>query len=138
MQFAGILTWAVARQSMWEAWVDSQADDPDARHEEGGYFVRNADGSVGCERWPRGYNAVILPPQTPYGQYNGKWVISEFHTHPNPAPYVQGPSPADLHAIIGEAYEAESYVVARNAIYRVEVDGSVNELPIAPASLSLD
>ena len=52
--FTGLLAQAHVRQCMWEAWQDSLPDDPVNRHEEGGYFVRNEDGSVGCERWPRG------------------------------------------------------------------------------------
>src|SRR5262245_28021861 len=50
------------QEGMRQAWEDSQADDPDNRHEEGGYIVRNEDGSLGVERWPRGEGASIPPP----------------------------------------------------------------------------
>lgn len=134
-EFTGLLALPHVRQCLWEAWQDSQPDDPVNRHEEGGYIVRHEDGTIGCERWPRGLTGAILPPQTPWGLYNGKRVIAEFHTHPKPPPATQGPSRPDLRGIVDDDYEAESYVISVVAIFRIEPDGAVTELPITPAML---
>jgi len=73
------------QRGMREAWTDFQASDPINRHEEGGYIVRESDGTYGVERWPRGQGAnITVPPRDGNGRYNGKDVVGNFHTHPNP------------------------------------------------------
>ena len=74
------------KDAMKKAWDDSQANDHLNRHEEGGYIVKNADGSLAVERWPKGEGASITPPlRSADGSFKGKEILGEFHTHPNPA-----------------------------------------------------
>ena len=87
---------------MNRAWQESQAGDPAARHEEGGYIVRILDLSYGVDRWPRGDRSRIFPPPLQVGnRYNDRVVIAAFHTHPNPPldeegrEWDQGPSESD-------------------------------------------
>lgn len=125
---------AAVKQAMRAAWNDSQASDKNKRHEEGGYIVKNADGSYGVERWPTGGQKSISPPsRAADGKYNGKEVVGEFHTHPNPdvdedgkhwreAPS-NGPG-GDLEGIKAEKYPGKSYVIGHNNVYAVDNDGT--------------
>jgi hypothetical protein len=116
--------------AMRQAWTDSQAGDPHQRHEEGGYIVRNADGSLGVERWPRGVGASITPPpRDANGRYNGKEVLGEFHTHPNPPvdgngnQWTQGGHAGDWNGIAHENYPGESYIISRDHVWVVSPSG---------------
>ena len=118
------------RDAIERAWNDSAGDDPLNRHEEGGYIVRNGDGSLGVERWPKGAGAFIEPsPRAADGTYNGKVVLGEFHTHPNPQvdengkTWLEGPSPGDLFGIQDEKYPGDSYIIGHNNVYVVSKDG---------------
>jgi hypothetical protein len=86
-----------------QAWTDSQAGDPDNRHEEGGWIVQDTrTGALSVVRWPKGTGSSInpgAPPQIPCSR-----VVGEFHTHPNPPvdedgnTWEQGPSAGDENA----------------------------------------
>ena len=142
---AGPLNDPNVRAAMRQAWNDSQAGDPANRHEEGGYVVRNPDGSYGVERWPRGAGASIAPPaRDAQGRYNGKEVVGEFHTHPNPPvdetgkQWTQGGHQGDWDGIRAENYPGDSYIVSRDSVWLVRPDGTPsrdaagNEVPIGP------
>lgn len=89
------------------AWDDSQADDQDNRHEEGGWIIQCRE-VVGTEtvysyqvrRVPAGGQAGIAPGVPPVLGEDCR-VVGFFHTHPNPPTdedgneWVQGPSDAD-------------------------------------------
>jgi uncharacterized Zn-binding protein involved in type VI secretion len=128
---------------MRQAWADSQAGDAANRHEEGGYIVKNADGSFGVERWPRGAGASIMPPaRDANGRYNGKDVVGEFHTHPNPPVdengkhWTPGGHQGDWDGIRAENYPGDSYIISRDSVWLVQPDGTPardghgNEVPI--------
>lgn len=131
----GPITDATVQAAMRQAWADSDAGSAANRHEEGGYIVRRADGSLGVERWPRGAGASIAPPaRGADGRFNGLEVLGEFHTHPNPPvdeagrSWVPGPSPGDITGITAEGYPGDSYVISRDSIFRVQRDGTVDTL----------
>ena len=118
------------QRGMRQAWTDSQAGDPAHRHEEGGYIVRNADGTYGVERWPRGAGASITPPaRDAQGRYNGKEVVGEFHTHPNPPvdeagrQWAQGGHAGDWNGIAAENYSGESYIISDASVWSVSPTG---------------
>jgi hypothetical protein len=118
---------------MRKAWQDSRPDEPALRHEEGGYIVQNDDGSYGVLPWPSGGLARIAPPERAAdGGYQGRRVVGEFHTHPNPAVdevgrlWQEAPSPGDIAGIRSERYPGDSYVVGHNNVYRVGNDGSTS------------
>jgi hypothetical protein len=113
-----------------DAWRNSLADEPDLRHEEGGYIVLNEDRSLSVERWSRGSQSRILPPSLdPNGGYNGKPVLAAFHTHPNPAvdeagrEWEQGPSASDRrwHGQM----KLRGFVVGHLFVYEIDPAGSI-------------
>jgi uncharacterized Zn-binding protein involved in type VI secretion len=86
----------VVQTAMGQAWQDSQAGDPVARHEEGGWIYMDPNtGRINVVRAPVGAQASVNldnPPTVP-----GSVVVGVFHTHPNPTSegWDPGPSPAD-------------------------------------------
>src|SRR5206468_11773438 len=71
-------------QALNDAWLQSQPDDPETRHEEGGWIYQNlTTGEISALRAPRGGQASVdlsHPPHVP-----GTVVVGKFHTHPNPS-----------------------------------------------------
>ena len=79
------------------AWMDSLPDDPDGRHEEGGWIYQHeADGTIETRRATIGEVATINLDDPPI--VSGAYVIATFHTHPHPSNegWYTGPSPADI------------------------------------------
>lgn len=114
---------ATVKAAMLKAWKDSQAGDQAKRHEEGGYIVKEGAG-YGVERWPAGGGAELsIPARADDGTYNGKEVVGDFHTHPNPSvdesgdQWEQGPSPADIDDAKIQKYSGGSYVVSAEKVY---------------------
>jgi hypothetical protein len=131
------------KRGLREAWERSQADDPQQRHEEGGYVVEESNGTLGVREWPHGAGAFIAPPRrAPDGTYQGRPVAGEYHTHPNPSVDEQGrhweqePSEVDLIGLQQAQYSGDSYVVSRDRIYRIRPDGSVEDLGLRQAILA--
>jgi hypothetical protein len=115
------------------AWRESQPGTVSA-HEEGGFVLRNADGSLSVERWPRGASNQIVVPPHPGGRYDNRPIVATFHTHPNPGPgFQQDPSPTDIRAVRDDPdlghpdYEGE-YVIATEWMYRIRKDGQVESV----------
>jgi len=76
------------------------------------------------ERWPRGQGADIsLPHRDSNGRYNGKEVVDEFHTHPNPpvdekgTSWTQGSHAGDLNVIADQNHPGNSYIISRDNIW---------------------
>ena len=123
------------RAAIRQAWEESRSDEPDDRHEEGGYIVRNPDGSYDVIRWPRGGGASIAPPpRTADGSYQGRPVVGEFHTHPNADvdengwPWQESPSPGDITGVRAERYTGDSFVIGHTNVYRIGSDGAVSRV----------
>jgi hypothetical protein len=124
-----------------QAWHESQPGTA-AAHEEGGFVLRNADGSLGVERWPRGVQNEILVPPHPGGRRNNLAIVATFHTHPNPgAEFQQEPSLTDIRAVRddpdlgGPDYEGE-YVIASQWIYRIQKNGQVESIGETNATIN--
>jgi hypothetical protein len=115
-----------------KAWEDSQPGTGQA-HEEGGFVLKNVDGSLSVERWGRGAQDQIAVPPHPNGKRGDALILATFHTHPNISPeYLQEPSPTDVWAVRDDAdlhhpdYEGE-YVIATGVLYLILPDGSVEQ-----------
>lgn len=113
-----------------QAWLDSQADSPLERHEEGGYIVRDSGGGYHVERWPRGGESRIAPPTIdPKGCYNGRVVLAVFHTHPNRPvdetgrEWEQGPSQSDVQWHVRR--KLTGWVVGWTTVYEIGPDGTI-------------
>jgi hypothetical protein len=96
---AELLTHPRVRQVLEEAWVDSLAEDPIHRHEEGGWIYLSIPfGEILFRRAPSGIQSEIhldSPPIIP-----DTVIVGVFHTHPNPTAegWDSGPSEADRRA----------------------------------------
>lgn len=84
-----------------QAWTDSQADDQDERHEEGGWIIMDIDtGDLRVVRVPAGEIDGVDAGENPAGE--GELACGFFHTHPNPPvdenglKWMQGPSDGDI------------------------------------------
>ena len=120
----------IIRGLLLQAWQDSQPGTV-AAHEEGGFVLRNTDGSLGVERWPQGVQNQILVPPHLDGKRFELSIVATFHTHPNPGPdFQQEPSLTDIRAVRDDPdlsdpeYEGE-YVIASEWIYRIRKNGQV-------------
>jgi hypothetical protein len=118
------------RTELLRAWLDSLPGTADA-HEEGGFILRNADGSLRVERWSRGAQDRIIVPPHSGGFRDDCPIIATFHTHPNTGPeFLQEPSLTDIRAVRNDPdlahleYEGE-YVIASEWIYCVQRSGLV-------------
>jgi hypothetical protein len=80
-----------------EAWHDSKADDPQQRHEEGGWVYMNVStGELAIRRASSGMQTAIDLSDPP--PLDDCVVVGKFHTHPNPTSdgWNPGPSTADV------------------------------------------
>jgi hypothetical protein len=79
-----------------EAWADSQVDDLQRRHEEGGWiYLDIATGKITTRRAPGGGQATIDLSDPPI--VDDHLLVGKFHTHPNPSSegWHTGPSRSD-------------------------------------------
>lgn len=103
------------------AWADSFADDPELRHEEGGWvYLDPSNGSVTVRRAAPGMQDLIdlsAPPTV-----TGSYVVAMFHTHPNPTAdgWNPGPSLADRHT--ADAVGVPSLIVSDQGMYHAGPD----------------
>ena len=103
-----------------DAWNDSLPADPIRRHEEGGFWGVEADGSYGVRRFPPGtVDFLGRPPVLGSDQmFRGLRVMGHFHTHPSPRPIDEfgvrrgsSPSGEDILVINQMRYSGRSYVI---------------------------
>ncbi len=93
---AELLNDPVVQRALEQAWVDSQADDPVQRHEEGGWiYMDTTTGQISIRRAPPGLRSRLSLANPPV--VLGSVVVGTFHTHPNPTAegWEPGPSPTD-------------------------------------------
>jgi uncharacterized Zn-binding protein involved in type VI secretion len=117
------------KAGMKSAWENSNSDSFVGRHEEGGFIVRNPDGTLSAEPCPPGTRSGYqYPTPEPGMTYNGKPIEGTYHTHPNPKvdalgrAHRQGPSPQDVE--LAKQCPGDSYVVSDDNVYRVGPDGN--------------
>ncbi len=121
------------REQLRRAWEESRPGTSDA-HEEGGFILRNADGSLTVERWSVGLQDQITVPAHVGGIRGNRSIIATFHTHPNPGEdFQQEPSLTDIRAVGNDVdlhhseFEGE-YVFASELTYRILQNGRVEVL----------
>jgi hypothetical protein len=118
------------REGLRLAWAESQPGTSGA-HEEGGFILRNKEGSIFVERWPRGKQNEILVPAHPGGMRGPAVILATFHTHPNLGPpFLQEPSLTDIRAVRADPdlnhaeFEGE-YVIASEELHIIRKSGQV-------------
>ncbi len=129
------------RHALQQAWIDSNPGITGG-HEEGGFVVRNADGSLSVRRWQKGSQDTIQVPSHRNCMFDGLEIVASFHTHPNTgSDYLQEPSETDKRAVRddpdlkGEDYVGE-FVISQAVIYLVSPAGQVREMDDTDAVLS--
>ena len=129
------------RHALQQAWTDSNPG-MIGGHEEGGFVVRDADGSLSVRRWQKGLQDTIRV--SPHGNcvFDGLEIIASFHTHPNTgSDYLQEPSETDKRAVRddpdlkGDEYVGE-FVISQAVIYLVSPAGQVREMDDTEAVFS--
>ena len=121
------------RHALQQAWIDSNPG-MTGRHEEGGFVVRDADGSLSVRRLQRGLQDTIQVPLHGNCVFDGLEIVASFHTHPTTGnDYLQEPSETDKRAVRddpdlkGDEYIGE-FVVSQAVIYLVSPAGQVREM----------
>ena len=113
-----LLADATVQQAFAAAWADSFADDPQMRHEEGGFIYYNpTTRTIAIRRTRPGHRSEIdlsYPPMV-----RDCYLIGIFHTHPNSAAsgFMPDPSRADHKLADGAGipfftiHEDQTYVI---------------------------
>ena len=123
---------SVIKDAMLSAWHDAQTGDPYLRHEEGGFWGYEPDGSYGVRRWPPGTRSeIIVPPLGDGNMFKGLWVQGDFHVHPSPRPIDEfgvrrhlAPSDGDLRQTKRFNLPGNSYVIDNVNVYWMNRSGS--------------
>lgn len=103
-------------QALAQAWIDSQANDPAQRHEEGGWIYMDlSSGDLTVQRAARGQSAAIdlsNPPLVP-----GLIVVGKFHTHPNPSAEGWDPRPSPGDRRVDDIHGVPDLIQAEDGIH---------------------
>ncbi len=128
-----ILSNVIVRSALQQAWTDSNPGLAGG-HEEGGFIVRDAEGSLSVRRWQNGLQDTIQVPSHRDCMFDGLEIVASFHTHPNiGTDYLQEPSETDKRAVRddpdlkGEDYVGE-FIISQAVIYLVSPAGQVREM----------
>jgi len=128
-----VLANADVRHALQQAWTDSNPGMAGG-HEEGGFVLRDADGSLSVRRWQKGSQDAIQVPPHANCVFDGLEIIASFHTHPNTgSDYLQEPGETDKRAVRddldlkGDEYVGE-FVISQAVIYLVSPVGQVREM----------
>ena len=110
-----LLANSVVLKALDAAWVDSQAEDPANRHEEGGWIFMNlTTGEFTVSRAQRGQQASIDLSSPP--RFDGV-LVGKFHTHPNPSSEGWNPGPSAADEVVDERQGVPDLIRADNGVY---------------------
>ena len=130
------------RHALQQAWTDSNPGITGG-HEEGGFIVRDVNGSLSVSRWQRGLQDTIQVPPHRNCVFDGLEIVASFHTHPNTGnDYLQEPSETDKRAVRddsdlkGKDYVGE-FVISQAVVYLVSPAGQVREMDDTEAVFNL-
>jgi hypothetical protein len=106
----------VVQAALDQAWIDSQADNPATRHEEGGWIYLDLTTSqITTVRATRGILDGINLNNPPI--VSDSIVVGKLHTHPNPEleGWTQGPSPSDI--VVDARHGVPDLIRAENGVH---------------------
>ena len=104
------------QQALDEAWIDSLADDPLQRHEEGGWIYLDTNtGVLSIRRAARGRTSTIDLTNPPTSL--GTVVVGKFHTHPNPTAENWDPEPSAQDRIVDNRHGVPDLIRADDGIH---------------------
>lgn len=111
-----LLNSPIVMQALAQAWIDSQADGPTQRHEEGGWIYMDLSaGELTIQRAARGLSAAIdlsIPLLVP-----GSIVVGKFHTHPNPSSEGWDPRPSPKDRRVDDAHGVPDLIKAEDGVH---------------------
>jgi hypothetical protein len=132
-RYAEILDDSLVRTELKRAWEDSNPG-LTGGHEEGGFILKDSEGTFRVVRWTTGdQNSIFLPPH-PGCKIEEIAIVASFHTHPNTGgDYLQEPSETDKRAVrddpdLKEASYVGEFVISQTKIYWIEPNGQVSEI----------
>ncbi|MGH8078332.1 MAG: hypothetical protein ACREPE_13535, partial [Lysobacter sp.] len=115
--------------SMQSAFEDAEPFVIRRRHEEGGYWGTEADGSLGSRRWPSGSRfgdpSITAPKLGADGLYKGLLVRGEFHVHPWPVideygrRWIYGPGSSDM-ANMNRNIPGPNFIIDHTSVHRYD------------------
>lgn len=98
------------------AWMDSDADSPADRHEEGGWIYQDlTSGEIRIERASPGIQTAIDLTGLP--RVNNSVVVGKFHTHPNPTAEGWDPGPSRADQRVDALHGVPDLIQADNGVY---------------------
>jgi hypothetical protein len=119
--------------ALWQAWQDSSPGSTGG-HEEGGFVVQDANGTLRIVRWSKGSQDSIVVLPHPDCRINEEDIVASFHTHPNTGgDFVQEPGETDKRAVRddpdlkGTLYIGE-LVISQATVYLITPQGQVREV----------
>lgn len=102
--------------ALTEAWKDSLPDDPDNRHEEGGWiYLDTTTSQIRIRRAPSGYQSELNLDNPPV--VSGSIVVGVFHTHPNPSSGGWDPAPSEADRRADERDGVPDLIRADNGVH---------------------
>lgn len=106
----------LVQMALEEAWIDSQADDPLNRHEEGGWiYLDVTTGRLTIQRAPAGVQASVDLRNPPLRA--GSVVVGKYHTHPNPTSEGWNPGPSAQDRALDARHGVPDLIRADNGVY---------------------
>lgn len=108
----------VVQAAFAAAWADSFVDDPQLRHEEGGYiYCEPATGDVRVRRAPPGSRRLLDLSRPPV--VLGCFLVATYHTHPNLIADGGDPDPSDEDRLLADDSGIPWFVVSELGVYAV-------------------
>jgi hypothetical protein len=115
---AELLNDPTVQQALEQAWIDSQPNDPAARHEEGGWiYMDTTTGRITIRRSIPGGKAELdlgAPPVI-----HGSIIVGIFHTHPNPMSEGWDPGPSKDDRLVHDRLGLPGLIRADDGVHTV-------------------
>jgi hypothetical protein len=112
---AELLQNPLVKQSLDQAWQESQPNDPVQRHEEGGWiYMDMTSGAITVQRARPGLADMIFLDPPPVVLCSV--IVGIFHTHPNPTSEGWYPGPSPLDEEFDEAHGVPDLIVTDQGV----------------------
>jgi hypothetical protein len=111
-----LISHPIVQRALDHAWADSAPDDPDRRHEEGGWiYLQTTTGEIIVRRAQGGARAAIDlgNPEVIIDCV----VVGKFHTHPNPTGEGWNPGPSANDMILAALHGVPDLIRADDGVH---------------------
>ena len=132
-----LLNHPIVQEALERAWKESFPEDPNRRHEEGGWIYMDLlSGNISIRRAPIGTQAELDISNPPL--LSGCVIVGTFHTHPSPSAEGWDPGPSDEDLIIHNELGLPGLLRAENGVHSfgpISRRGGLSGGPGYPAEL---